>query len=185
VPTKEKVELFTRAAKLKDYHHRVPAMYALKDLDKTRFDALMLAAIQKLDPKDELSVRATNYTLKLAVHCDDPGVWKTLQDAIARAPLGMRLMLLGEFCDPSEPRRRADRLRLMADVLDDPSLRELLSGKDSAFATFDVRDFVGTKIPWLLGVEVDAKAATTPEQWERIRQQVREALKRELAKTKE
>jgi hypothetical protein len=43
-----------------------------------------------------------------------------------------------------------------------------------------VRDFVALELAWLLGIEVELKLDRTPAEWTKIRDTVREAMKREL-----
>ena len=51
MPAQEKLDLFLYAAKHKDNDHRLPALRTIKGLDKKKFDALVIAAIEAL-PND-------------------------------------------------------------------------------------------------------------------------------------
>src|SRR5262249_59382198 len=128
---------------------------------------------------------------KLAMESDDPRVWQMLEKVARRSVLGLRMELLNHFSDPKDNRHRPERLRLLANFLDDSALRDVdSSGKfDGPGAAFpyhkiEVRDFVALEIAYMLGIEIELNLERTPEEWAKIRSQVQEVLKRELSKTK-
>jgi hypothetical protein len=190
---KEKLNLFLHAAQLKVYKHRLPALYALKDLDRKQFSSHLLAAIESI-PKDVPGSYwgcPEAYIAGLAVESDDPRVWSTLEKVAKRSALGLRMEMLKHFGDPKEKRHRPERLRLLAAFLEDDALRdkdssEQFDGPGAGFPyhKIEVRNFVALEIGNLLGIEVELNLERTPEEWAKIRQQVQDALKRELGKTK-
>ena len=191
---KEKMDLFLYAAKHKDINHRLPALEALKDLDKKRFSSLLLTEMESLpeDTKDASYWTCPEAKIaRLAIECDDPQVWKLLEKVAKRSVLGLRMELVNHFSDPKDPRHRHERLRLLASFLDDSALRDVrtnakLGGPSAGFPyeQIEVRDFAALQIARLLGIEIELDPERTAEEWAKIRTRVQEALKLELGKTK-
>ncbi len=189
----EKLELLMYAAKHKDYKHRLPALSAIMELDKKKFVAIWLEVIEGL-PKDvpgpygwcpEASIA------HLAIESDDPRVWTALERVAKRSDIGFRMELLCQFHSPREKRHWNERLRLLASFLNDADLRDRKSSKkyDSTWAAFsyskiEVRNFVALEIANLLGIEIEWNDQRTPEEWAAIRNQVQDAVKREVDKKK-
>jgi hypothetical protein len=191
VPAKEKLDLLLAGVRHKEPAHRVPALRALKDLDKRQFDALLLATIEGFptDVKDEYWICPEAAIARLAVESDDPRVWAVLEKAARRSSLGLRMELLNQFGDPRDARRRAERLRLLGAFLDDAEVRDNKSdarfdgpGAGFPYDRIAVRDFVADTLAGLLGVEVELKLDRTEVEWAEVRGKVRDALKRELGK---
>ncbi len=193
LPATEKVDLLLYAAKHRDNNHRLPALNALKELDKKQFTSLLLATIESF-PKD---VPGSYWTCpeariaKLAVATDDPQVWQTLEKVARRSALGLRMELFNEFSNPKDNRHRPERLRLLGSFLDDAGLRDEDSsakfdgpGAGFPYHKIEVRDFAALELARLLGIDIELNLERTPEDWAKIRSQVQEVLKRELSKAK-
>jgi hypothetical protein len=165
LPVKEKIDLLESAVKHKDYAHRLSALRALKDVDRKRFDALLLATIEGLptDVPGRYHTCSEAQVAELVADSDDPRAWSALEKAAKRAKPGLRMKLLSHFEDP-RPLRRAERLRLLGAFLDDD----------------EVRDAVALELATVLEIEVGSDRFLTPLEWATIRA----ALKVELDKTK-
>ena len=187
LPTKYKLALFVYAAKHKDNSHRLPALHAIKELDKKQFDALLLATIESF-PKDVPGSYWTcpeAYIAGLATECDDPRIWPTLESVAKRSAVGLRMEMLNKLRGSG---RRAERLQLLAAFLDDDASRIKGSGQfDGPGAGFiykrlEVRDFAALGLAELLGIDIEVKLDRTPKEWAKVRERVREALKHEQDK---
>jgi hypothetical protein len=193
LPAKDKLALFEVAGRHKDLDHRLPALRALKGLDAKRFDALLLATVEGL-PKDvteDYWKCREAAVARLAVASDDPKVWAALEAAIRRAAFGLRMELLHHLVDRNEPRRRGDRLRLLAAHLDDAEVRDRSADKrfDGPGAGFPydritAGDAIAADLASMVGVEVPTKLDRTPTEWAELREKVRTAVKAELDKLK-
>lgn len=190
-PTKAKMDLFVYGAAHKDNKHRYPALVAMKELDRKQFDALLLATIEKF-PKDvagpywkcpEADIAG------LATGCNDPHIWPVLEKVAKRSAVGLRLEMLNMLRGNEH---RAERLRLLAAFLDDDTVR-MLRGHGSKFEgpcagfiykKLEVRDFAALELAALLRIEIEEKLHRTPEEWAKVRDRVRQALKREQDKSR-
>jgi hypothetical protein len=190
-PAKEKLTLFLYAARHKDTRHRLRAFQSIKELDKKQFTSLVLAAIESL-PRDVAGPYWTcpeAHFARLALETDDPRVWPLLEKVARRSAVGLRMELLYHVSDASNKRHRAERLRLLESFLDDVTLRDNDSSKkfDGPGAGFhyhrmEVRDFVAMELASLLGIEVELNPERSPQEWAKLRREVRERLKRERGK---
>jgi hypothetical protein len=124
----------------------------------------------------------------LATYSDDPKIWDALEKAVRRSSLGMRMELLSKFGDSKNLRWRVERLRLLAAFLDDHEVRDvrsderLKSGAAYQYEVISVRDFVALELGSMLKINVPNDPKRTAEEWTKIRENVRAALKRELEK---
>jgi hypothetical protein len=190
---REKLDLFLYATGNKDMRHRLPALYAIKELDQKQFDALVLAALKAL-PDDVAGPYWTcreAHLAQLAAQCDDPQVWPALEKAAKRAAVGLRMELLNHMAYPPDAPHRSERLRLLSAFLDDEAARDRESSKKYegpcagfTYRRLSVRDFVAMELADALGIEVELNPERTPEEWAEIRGKVREAVKQALARPK-
>ena len=189
LPAKAKMDLFVHGAAHKDNTHRLPALVAMKELDGKQFDALLLATIEKF-PKDVAGPYwecPEAYIAGLATECDNPRIWRVLEKVAKRSAVGLRLEMLNKLRGNAH---RAERLRLLAAFLHDDTVR-IHRGHGSKFEgpcagffykKLEVRDFAALELAGMLGVEIEEKLHRTPEEWAKIRDRVRETLKREQSK---
>jgi hypothetical protein len=188
---KEKLDLFLYAAKLENNTHRLPALHAIKDLDRKQFTELLLTIIEGF-PRDVPGPYwkcPEAYIARLAIETDDPRVWQTLEKVAKRSALGLRMELLNHFNDQEESRHRLERLRLLASFMDDDALWDRNSspkyygpGAGFPYEKLEVRDFVALKIARLVGMDVEVNLDRTADEWTKIRNQVEVKLKLELSK---
>lgn len=187
---REKLALFTAAAKHKDISHRLPALHAPKALDAALFNSLLLAEIEAL-PEDVPGTYWTCpevYMARLALEASDPQVWPTLERVAKRSVVGLRMELLAKFSNSGDTPHRRERFRLLESFWDDTELRDRESspkfeGPCASFSyrRIEVRDFVALHIANMLKIPIELKLDRTPDEWADIRSRVQETLKRELA----
>jgi hypothetical protein len=193
LPPKEKLDLFLQAAEHKDARHRCPALWAIKSLDRKRFDELLLAFIEAF-PADVATpywTCAEANTANLVNESDEPIVWQAVEKAAKRAAVGLRMELLSQFMDRRDKRHRLHRLRLMAGFLDDRAFRDTASshkyeGPCAGFSyqRLEVRNLVAMGLADLLGIEVELNPERTPAEWAKLRRQVRASVEQACGKTK-
>jgi hypothetical protein len=191
LPPEEKLPLFLHAAKNKETEHRIPALSAIKNLDKKKFNSLLIETIEGF-PKD---VETTYWScpeanlVHLVPECDDPRIWPALEAVIKRSSLGLRMEILHSLAGFEKTKYRTERLRILASYLNDDALRDEKAdhrfegpGAGFPYGKITVQDFVAIEIGRFVGIKVETKLDRTPAEWAKIREQVREALKRELDK---
>lgn len=189
LPVKDKLDFLLTAARHEKYVHTRPAFRAIRELDQKRFDALLLATIEglRVGALDKYWTCPGAHLAGLAVESDEPRVWPTLTAVAGRAPVGLRMELLSLFDNPRDTRHRAERLRFLANFLNDSAVRDVkvdsrLDGRNAGdwYERIEVRDFVAIQLVSLLEIRVEVKPDRTPAEWAALRDKVREALKREL-----
>lgn len=192
LPDKEKLDLFLHAADHKDKMQRLIVLYAIKELDKKKFNSLLFDAVENIptDVPGPYWRCPEAYLARLAIESDDPKIWETLEKVAKRSELGLRMELLNHFGDPKENRHRPERLRLLASFLNDAVMRDEDSsskfegpGAGFPYHKIEVRNFVAIEISRILGIEVELNLERKPEDWAKIRSQVQDRLK-ELDKVK-
>lgn len=187
VPAKDKLDLFTTAAGHEDYVHRRPALGAIKDLDRKRFDALVLAEVEALPAEVQgefwRSRQARLGVTWLATQSDDPRVWAALEKAARRSVAAQRGRILTALGDPRRSDHRAERLRLLTGFLDDPAVYvdRVVQGEDE---WIEVRNAVSLQVGWLLRLDIEPGPRRTPAEWSAVRDEVRAAARRELDRVK-
>ncbi len=174
IPAEEKLDLLALAVRHKDSWHRLPALHCLSKLDKQLFAKLLAAAIDEL-PKDR-SNRGV-WIAHLVMETDDARAWQALEKAVARASPAFKMELLDLHDSSKEVRHRSKRLHLLTPYLDDATVYD----PGVSNRKIEVRDFVAMKIADLIGIDVE-REERTPEDWAKVRNQVRKALEREPAK---
>lgn len=185
----EKRNLFARAAKHADLRIRYVGLRHLLPLDDKTFTAVLLDTLDHL-PKDVTtaywSCREATFA-SLAVETNDPRVWPALERAIARSSLGLKLELLHGLEDWTDKRHRPQRLRLLAQHLNDETVRDTRSDKrfDGPGAGFphdkiEVRNFAARAIARSYDIKIESDEEWSPEAWAKLREQVREKVKQEL-----
>jgi hypothetical protein len=82
-------------------------------------------------------------------------------------------------------------LRLLASFLDDDAVRDMKSSDKyewwsagSDYQKLAVRDFVAMELSYLFRIDVELNLERTPDEWAKIRREVRQAVDKELAKEK-
>jgi hypothetical protein len=191
--TKEKLDLLLIGADHKDYRHRLSALRGIKEVDRKRFDALVLAIVKALPDDVETPYWKCPelYLALLATESDDPQVWETFEKLTRRAAVGFRMELLDNCGNRKEKRGSLEHLRLLASFLDDDTVREISSSDkyDTGSAArhyqkLAVRNLAAMGLASVLKIEVKLNPERTPDEWAKIRENVRQAVDKELAKSK-
>lgn len=195
LPEKEKLDLLAYAAKNREVSQRWAALDILRKMNKRQFNISLPGAIELFPTDvgpwcgggpDELRLA------RLAIFSDEAKVWQALEKVTRRAKVGLRVMLLDEFTDTdSDIPKRRERLQFLASFLNDPAVYDRKENGERnpnfqpyAYAKLEVRNFVALRLVDMLGIKIETNYHRTPDEWAKVRQQVQEALKRELDKAK-
>jgi hypothetical protein len=187
MPAAEKLALVRRGCEHKDSTQRLQAFESLARLDRKDFATRLVSELDSF-PKDlDGPYNEFNEPLfaELAFETDDPRVWATLEKVLKRSVVAFRVYLLRTLGDDSDARQRPERLRLLAQFLDDTTVPDKGSAKlkfGQPYENLAVRDYATVEIAGLLGNKVEVDQKRTPPEWAALRGRVREDLKRELAK---
>jgi hypothetical protein len=187
IPQQEKLSLFLWAMKHKKAKHRLAALDGIRRLDNAKFVELLVAEIDnaptELGPPIVDSVPNDNHypfdsLRELTIKCADPNLWRSIEKLGKRAEIDLRIELLQLIGNSFVPKHSIpERLRFLAAFLDDP---QATPGTDPV----EVRNVAASQFADLLDIEIDVDAKRTPEEWAKLREQMREAVKRELEKQK-
>ncbi len=185
----KKRELFLYAANHANLQHRRFGLQELQKLDPERFMKILLAALEALPktPKEPYWHCPEAAFAHLVLATDDPRAWKMLEKVAKRSDVGLRM----EFLKPMNygdvgGRLRQQRLDFLAAFLDDaeaPDVKanpEMFSGPHAgfAFARLTVQDLAAMEIAAILEMPDKPDQNWIPEQWQKLRTQVKQALKR-------
>ena len=183
LPIEVKKDLFSLASKNKNYSHRANGLRYLRLLDDKLFLRLLTASIDDL-PKDISNCYYSNseevQVAHLAIYTEDVSVWKALEKAAKRSEVGLRMELLNLSDGNRSEQIRLLHLRLLANFLDDVTLRDkssskLFEGRCAAefYDEIEVRNFAALEIASLLGIQFEKDFNRTPEEWAKLRGRVR------------
>jgi hypothetical protein len=187
----QKLELFLHAAANKRLEHQRVALRHLNDVDHDEFVKLLIENLESMPvtPKEPYSICREAAIAHLILLTDDARAWLTLTEVAKRSDVGMRMQLLNSVIDTQIERRTRKRcLAFLATFLGDSAVRDedsnarMFEGLYAGF-TFPrlaVRDFAAMQIAWILKIDVEPEPEWTKKQWSKLRERVREALKREL-----
>jgi len=192
VPAPVKCDLFAAAATHAAPAHRRPALLALKTLDTKRFDNLILAEVEALPVRSEDPGRLDPYptvsVAQLAFLSDDPRVWTALAATARRSAVEQRGSLLFGPAGPisrwrSRPADRIEFVRLMVGFLDDQErFGDVYRRHALCYVSeqIEVRSLAAYELAWVLGMDFELKPNIPPEEWAKLRDEVRAAAQREL-----
>ncbi len=197
LPREEKRGLFLQAAKYKDLHHRSAAYWELKKVDPEQFVTLLVDTIHcfpKTPDKEYWSCPEVGVACLVGA-TDDPRAWQALLEAAKRCDVGMRMQFLNLMSNGHQSERRKIRLEFLASFLDDSSIRDIQSNPEKYggpyagwefdrlavgnFAAMQMARILKLPIKFLRGRWAESYEDWSPEQWAKLRSQVREAPKRD------
>lgn len=185
----KKRELFLYAAHHKDLEHRRFGLSYLQKYDRQQFMTILLATLETLPktPTEPYWKCPEAAYAHLVLATDDPRAWKMLEKVAKRSDVGLRMEFLNHMHRGyAEDRQRKQRLAFLAVFLDDaeaPDVKansEMFSGPHAgfAFARLSVRDLAAMTIASLLEMPDRPDRNWTPEQWEKLRVKVKQAIKK-------
>ena len=157
------------------------------------FTTLLLAAIEALptDVPGEYWLCREVEIVALAVESEDRRVWAAVGKAIKRSAVGLRMEFLVVFASPATLRWLVERYRLLTSFLDDVEVRDLRSdkrflggGAGESYQRLEVRNLAAIELARLMGIGVADKPDRTPAEWARLRDLVRDEVKREHGRAK-
>lgn len=187
LPNATKRELFLHASHNKNLEHRRFGLAQLQKLDPQEFIAILLATLKSLPPtptQPYWNCPEAAYS-HLVMATDDPRAWKTLETVAKRSDVGLRM----EFMNPMDycyigDRQRQYRLKFLASFLDDSEAPDVKANPklfDGPYAGFtfvrlEVRDLAAMKIASILKMPDSPDRTWSPQQWQKLRDQVKERL---------
>jgi hypothetical protein len=180
LPREKKIALLGEGASHRQFIHRYAALSALADLDDALFRKHLLTTLKwvSLDREcDSIWPEDICPEVKLVdlVHRTDDGVcWEALADTVRRAPVTSRVEFLSRFdwqTIPAKQERRRERLRFLLSFLDDRS-----------FSRTEVRDVAAGQLASILGTAINYDPNAGPLTRLALRDVIRRAAERELAK---
>jgi hypothetical protein len=189
LPKHKQRELFLYAARHKNLAHRRLGLSHLQKLDPQQFMTILLETLDALPkkPTEPYWHCPEAGFAHLVLATDDPRVWSMLEKVAKRSDVGLRM----EFMNPMNyshigGRQRQQRLKFLASFLDDgeaPDVSEnpeMFNGPYAGFTfrRLTVRDLAAMKIASILEMPDEPDRDWTPQQWEELRNKVKEVLKR-------
>jgi hypothetical protein len=192
VGEREKTELYLHAIHGKASWHRPPAFSCLRQLDPKRFSQALIQSIESF-PKDTDDPAYWDCSeariAEMAPQCVEAAIWPLLEKVARRSRLGMKMEILHQVAMAGYPdlsEHRKERLILLSRFLDDKELRDQRSdprlmgpGAGFPYERIEVRDAVALDLASLLNIKVDDDRGRKPEEWAKVRAQVRAGLKGE------
>jgi hypothetical protein len=185
----KKLELFFQASQHQNLEPRRFGLDQIQKLDPKLFMKLLLATLEALPktPTEPYWACPEAAFAHLVLATDDPRAWKMLEKVAKRSDVGLRM----EFMNPMNysyigERQRQQRLEFLAAFLDDdeaPDVKansKMFIGPHAGF-TFErltVRDLAAMTIASILEMPDKPDRDWTPQQWEKLRSQVKEKLHR-------
>jgi hypothetical protein len=160
LPNYQKRDLFLYASANKNLDHRRFALSHLQELDPQQFLTILLATLESL-PKTWTEPYWVSAFALLVMATEDARAWKTLEKVAKRSGVGLRTEFMN-YMSYGEGRQRKQRLGFLAAFLDDA----------------EVRDLAAMRIASILEMPDRPDMNWTPEQWQKLRNQVKERLKK-------
>jgi hypothetical protein len=195
MPEREKLALLVSGAKHPESVQRCAALSVLRDFAKPQFGALLPAAIEALPTDVEPWEGGGPVELGLvnfALESREAKVWAAVEKVARRAKVGFRMLILErQLWFREEMHNKSERLAFLANFLTDATVYDREENKQrfpffepSVYEKIEVRNFAALKIAEMLDIKIEVNPRRTPEEWTKVREQMREALKREHEKKK-
>jgi hypothetical protein len=196
LPRDKKVEVLIYGSSQTSLTHREAALWQLKELDKETSVQKLIEALERLpaSPTEPYWRCPERECAALVRDMDDSRAWQALLKAAKRADVSLRMEYLGAMSEAKgTTQQRWQRAKFLAEFLDDTAVRDV-KGRAGMFEGFyagwvfpriEVRNFatleIVSQLELMVDLPVDRFTASakpwTPEQWSKLRNQVREALK--------
>ena len=193
LPPNEKTRLLLIGALHKNLEHRSPSLWALKQLDRQQFGAVLIKTLDGLSgkPTEEYWRCRESNIANLVVEADDEGAWQALDRLAKRADVGLRLEILNN-CGHSMS-QSVRRLEFLATFLDDKEVRDVgvnakLFKDPCAFSDLpklEVRNGAASLLAYILELRNEPNQKWQTKDWEVFRDQVRFRLREKGIETPE
>lgn len=189
LPADKKRASFLYAAHHKNLEHLRVGLTHLRKLDPEQFITILLDTLDYLPktPTERYSGCPEAAFAHLVMETDDTRAWKMLEKVAKRSDAGLRM----EFMDPMNytyigDRQRKQRLEFLVAFLDDIEAPDraanpkMFEGPHAGFTfeRLEVRNLAAQKIASILKLPDRPDMNWTPAQWEKLRSQVTESLKK-------
>jgi hypothetical protein len=175
----KKLELFRYAANNKDLDYRLFALKQLQKLDPQLFMRVLLATLDAMPKKpNEPNGPFWGYPEAAYAHLvlatDDARAWEMLEKVAKRSDVGLRMGFLEpmSYTDLGDQHRK-ERLKFLAAFLNDTDTHKV---QRFGFRNLAVQDLAAMEIASILKMPDHPDISWTPEQWEKLRAQVKKAL---------
>ncbi len=188
MPADQRRELFLYAARHKDLEHRRQGLWHLRKLDSEQYMTILLATLESLprtptEPYWHCREAALGI---LVLDTDDARAWQMLMKVAKRSDVGLRMEFLNCMGRREADQLRERRLQFLAAFLDDAEAPDrsknpaMFSGPHAGFTfnRLEVRDLAAMQIAYLLEMPDRPDMSWTPKQWQRLREQVKQRLKK-------
>lgn len=190
LPKALRIEALLYAGRHENQEHRRAAFWALKDLDHAAFVELLLATVKALPVTPEgkyWSCREASF-IQLLDMTDDKRVWQAMLDAARRADPGFRMQLLQPYWHDT-PKLRRWKLTYLANFIDDETIRDVKEHPEKfegPYPGFDldrpqqaIWEQAATSLASYLDMNANPNKKWTDADWEKLRREVKEVLKKE------
>jgi hypothetical protein len=185
----KKRELFRDAANRKNLTHRRVGLTYLQKLDPQQFTIILLATLESLPktPTEPYWGCPEAYFGHLVAATDDSRIWKMLEKVAKRSDVGLRMEFLNHmhngYVGEGNRQQRLDFLAAFLDDAEAPDVKanpKMFEGPHAGFTfrRLEVRDLAAMTISSILGMPDAPGMNWTPAQWEKLRNQVKERLKK-------
>src|ERR1700722_938248 len=169
--------------------HRRFGLSQLQKLDPQQFMTILLATLESLpktptEPYWRCPEAAFGH---LVMGTDDARAWKMLEKVARQSDVGLRMEFMNSMnYNYVGNRQRKQRLEFLAAFLDDADAPDVSANSKMfdgphagfTFKRLEVRDLAALKIASILGMPDRPDMNWTPEQWNKLRNQVKERLKK-------
>ncbi|MEZ6142426.1 MAG: hypothetical protein R3B84_17850 [Zavarzinella sp.] len=191
---KEKVKIYSIAARHRQFDHRYDALSALSQMDhQGQFDKLFLDTVAEF-PVSTAKRTAFPQLISissLAVNSKNPDTLTTFIKILSECPSFFRISLLRELGESAMVRRWSDngslqyipqRLRLFQALLQDQEIPTSEVPPEYSVEKIEVRNHAALQIAAVLKIKTRLNATSTPKQWAKFREKMNQAAELELKK---
>ncbi|MEZ6142425.1 MAG: hypothetical protein R3B84_17845 [Zavarzinella sp.] len=191
---KDKVAIFTLAARHSKLEHRYDALDALSQMEQQpKFDELLLDTLVHF-PKSLVGRTAFRIELsimKLSVQSNKPKTLQIVSKLLTECPCLFRMCVLRELGEVEMEYVLSDdemlddipqRLRLFQAFLQDQEIPTFEDPPECAVEKIEVRNHAALQIAAVLKIKTKLNATSTPKQWATFREKMNQAAELELKK---
>jgi hypothetical protein len=186
--TETKLKVIRYAAENKNLRHRRVGLLHLQKLDSVRFMTVLVETLEALPttPSEPYSKCSEGEYAKLVMATGEAKAWETLEKVAKRSDVGLRMQFIYQVGTGGDRQRQRQCMAFLAAFLDDAEVRNAKANPtmfEGAYAghmfdRLEVRDLAAMEVASLLHMQEEPNQAWTPDQFEKLRKKVKEALAR-------